>query len=139
MRDGRGDSRAGAWPEEKSRRTRWCAPSATWPDWRRAWAAGRDLSRSREHRCGEKSRAPPDIFPATRLQLEAPASAIPRSAKTFPELGVTVGFPSLFRITLLAILPGLFQTQRDQLHVRPGGLDPLRGFLLKGVQHVNSL
>src|ERR1022692_2906089 len=59
--------------------------------------------------------APPQI-------CESPA----RAAKTFPELGLTVGSPSLFRITLLVIPPGLFQTLRNQFHIPMGGTNVLR-------------
>src|ERR1035437_2237562 len=78
MQDGRGDSLAGIPTEEKSRRTRWCAPSATWRDLRRASAANRDLQCSGERKSAEKSPARPGISPVKRLRLESPPTSADR-------------------------------------------------------------
>src|ERR1022692_3271554 len=87
MQDGRGDSLAGIPTEEKFRRTRWCAPSATWRDLRRASAASCDLQCSGERKSAEKSPARPGISPVKRLRLESPPTSGSRSQVVLAELG----------------------------------------------------
>src|ERR1041385_3862458 len=71
-----------------------------------------------------------------------------RSANTFPLLSVNLGAGlSLSRVATVRsfhLLPfavalfGVLQARANQVHVTHGGFGPLLGFLLEGMQHVES-
>src|SRR5271156_1275330 len=67
------------------------------------------------------------------------ASRRPRSANTFPELGITVSLFFRFAMSRLVILACHLQSPRNQFHIGLSRLYAFRRFLLERMQHVRSV
>src|ERR1700693_5153683 len=66
------------------------------------------------------------------------ALAMPRSAKTFPELGTTSDLFFVFRISHLIVRPGFVEPSANQFDIFPRRLYPAGRLLLERMKHVDS-